>query len=109
VTVYHPERLITEARSLALSVAPKDGAVWALPQGPLTGMLDRAQDELKAKGLISDHDELIGDKIKAVFARPTSFEDALARERDVFLELCQKALTQARIRHMLETGKPLRN
>lgn len=109
VTVYHPERLITEARALALSVSAAPEKPWALPQGPLPGMLDRAQDELRARSGLSAHDELIGDKIKAVFTRPASFEDALAREREVFLELCQKALTHARIRHMLDTGKPLRN
>ena len=30
-------------------------------------------------------------------------------EREVFIELCGKTQTQARIRHMLTTGKPLRN
>jgi 3-hydroxyacyl-CoA dehydrogenase len=32
-----------------------------------------------------------------------------ALERQVFIELCQTEKTVARIRHMLETGKPLRN
>lgn len=109
VTVYHPERLITEARSQALTVQPMEAMAWAMPAGPLGGMIDRAQAELKEKGALSDHDELIGDKIKAVFTRPSTFQDALAKEREVFIELCQKALTQARIRHMLDSGKPLRN
>ena len=30
-------------------------------------------------------------------------------EREVFVELCGKTQTQERIRHMLATGKPLRN
>ncbi len=33
----------------------------------------------------------------------------LALEREVFVELCAKAQTHERIRHMLKTGKPLRN
>jgi hypothetical protein len=36
-------------------------------------------------------------------------EDALAKERSEFIELCKKALTVTRIRHMLESGKPLKN
>jgi hypothetical protein len=31
------------------------------------------------------------------------------KERAAFVDLCRHALTHARIRHMLETGKPLRN
>jgi 3-hydroxyacyl-CoA dehydrogenase len=32
-----------------------------------------------------------------------------ALEREVFIELCQTTKTRERIRHMLDTGKPLRN
>lgn len=109
LTVYHPERLITDARAAVLTVEPSAGHPWQVPQGPVGGMIDREQQSLKEKGALSDHDELIGDRIKQVFTKPESFEDALAKERALFIEMCQKALTQARIRHMLETGKPLRN
>ncbi len=108
-TVYHPERLITEARELAKTVEPRVRPDWQVPAGPIGGMIDRAQEQLRTKGDFSDHDEQIGDRIKAVLAKSTSFDDALARERQLFLELCEKALTQARIRHMLDNGKPLRN
>jgi 3-hydroxyacyl-CoA dehydrogenase len=108
-TVYHPERLITEARELLLSASPTERPVWAVPEGPLGGMIDREQDELVAKGTLTEYDEQIGDRIKAIFTKSTSFPDALAKERHLFIELCQKALTQARIRHMIETSKPLRN
>jgi 3-hydroxyacyl-CoA dehydrogenase len=109
ITEYHPERLITRAREAAKTVEPTERPQWALPSGPLTGMLDRALDELVAKGTLSDYDRQIGDRVKAVFTKSTSFEDALLKERTLFIELTQKALTQARIRHMMETGKPLRN
>ena len=33
----------------------------------------------------------------------------LELEREVFIELCGRPQTQARIKHMLATGKPLRN
>jgi len=109
VTEYHPERLLTTARAFALTVEPTARPAWSLPSGPLTGMIDRAQDELVAKGTLSDYDRQIADRVKAVFTKSTSFDDALLKERTLFIELTQKALTQARIRHMMETGKPLRN
>ncbi|HMS54392.1 MAG TPA: 3-hydroxyacyl-CoA dehydrogenase NAD-binding domain-containing protein [Fimbriimonadaceae bacterium] len=109
ITSYHPDRLLHDARLAALTVEPRPHPVWVPTIGPLIGMIDRAQDGLKAKGEISDHDELIGDKIKQVFSKPASLADALALEREVFVDLCQKSLTLARIKHMLETGKPLRN
>jgi 3-hydroxyacyl-CoA dehydrogenase len=109
MTVYHPDRLITEAKELALTVQAEERPEWTKPEGPLVGMIDRLQEERKARGELSDHDELIGDKIKAVFAKTSSFDEALARERQEFLELCLRALTVARIRHMLDHGKPLRN
>jgi 3-hydroxyacyl-CoA dehydrogenase len=42
-------------------------------------------------------------------ATPLPEEHFHALEREVFIELCQTAKTHERIRHMLETGKPLRN
>lgn len=109
LTIYHPERLLTEARAVAKLITVVDRPSWVKVEGPLTGMIDREQDQLKAKGLISEFDETIGDKVKAIFAKSQSFEEALGKERQLFVELCQKALTHARIRHMVENGKPLRN
>lgn len=108
-TVYHPERLVTEAKEAVVDVSPLLRIGWQVPDGPLSGMIDRELDALVAKGSLTDYDHQIGDRIKHVFTKPTSFEDALAKERTLFTELCQKALTQARIRHMIETNKPLRN
>ncbi|HVL39156.1 MAG TPA: 3-hydroxyacyl-CoA dehydrogenase NAD-binding domain-containing protein [Fimbriimonadaceae bacterium] len=109
VTVYHPDRLLYEARRLALEVSPGSIPMWKAIEGPLTGMIDRLQQEARQRQEMSEYDETIGDKIKQVFSRSVSFEDALVRERAEFIDLCSRALTQARIRHMLETGKPLRN
>ncbi|MBX3118914.1 MAG: enoyl-CoA hydratase/isomerase family protein [Fimbriimonadaceae bacterium] len=109
VTVYHPDRLLTEAKKLATTVKPIGSPEWLTLSGPLVGMIDQLQNEAKAKGEMSDHDEVIGDKMKAVFAKATSFEDALAVERAGFVDLCKQGLSQARIKHMIEIGKPLRN
>lgn len=108
-TVYHPERLITDARAMAIVSAPRERAEWNLPDGPLGGMIDRDQDELLSKGVLTEYDEQIGDRIKAIFTKSSTFPNALERERQLFIELCKKSFTQTRIRHMVETGKPLRN
>ncbi len=67
-------------------------------------------------GQISDHDRLIAEKIAFVMtggdlrdATPMPETHFHALERQVFIELCQTEKTVARIRHRLETGKPLRN
>ncbi len=109
VTVYHPDRLLSEAKRLALEATPLTLPEWRNPEGPLAGMIDRLQQEAKARGDLTAHDEVIGDKVKSVFAKSDSFENALERERQGFLELLHYGLTIARIRHMLETGKPMRN
>lgn len=109
VTVYNPDLLITVAKELAMETMPREPVPWREVEGPVGGMIDRMQDELKAKGEMSDYDETIGDKIKAVLVRAKNPDEALDMERFEFKELLHHALTQARIRHMLEHGKPLRN
>jgi 3-hydroxyacyl-CoA dehydrogenase len=109
LTVYHPERLITEAREAAKHVRPSERPEWKLPIGPLVGMVDQALLDLHTKGVLTDHDKFIAEKIKTVLAKATSFEQALELERSLFVELCHNTLTVARVTHMLETSKPLRN
>ena len=65
---------------------------------------------------ISDHDYLIGSKLAYVMCggdvEPNSLVDEqwlLDLERQAFMELLATEKTQARIEHMLKTGKPLRN
>ncbi|HRJ26745.1 MAG TPA: 3-hydroxyacyl-CoA dehydrogenase/enoyl-CoA hydratase family protein [Fimbriimonadaceae bacterium] len=109
VTAYHPDRLIWDAKKLLQSKPPQSEEVWSPTPGPLAGMIDNKQEELKAKGEFSDYDETIGDSIKQVFCKVADYEEAKVREREVFLNLVRSAPTHSRIRHMLETGKPLKN
>jgi len=109
ITVYHPDRLITEAKKAALTATAHDLPQWVNLEGPVGGMIDRLQDDAKQRGDLTDYDTVIGDKIKAVFVKTNSYEDALTKEIDEFLELCTRPLTLTRIKHMLENGKPLRN
>jgi 3-hydroxyacyl-CoA dehydrogenase len=67
-------------------------------------------------GYISDYDAVIGEKLAHVLsggrltgAQQVSEQYLLDLEREAFLSLCGHRETQARMQHMLKTGKPLRN
>ena len=67
-------------------------------------------------GRISDHDARIGRALAGIMAggtlpHPTPVDEQrlLDLEREAFLSLIGEQKTQARIEHMLKTGKPLRN
>ncbi|VEB37051.1 3-hydroxyacyl CoA dehydrogenase oxidoreductase [Legionella cherrii] len=67
-------------------------------------------------GFISQHDYFIATELATVLCggnlNQNTFVDEnwmLKLEREVFMTLAASPLTQARISHLLETGKPLRN
>ncbi|HMV39594.1 MAG TPA: 3-hydroxyacyl-CoA dehydrogenase, partial [Plasticicumulans sp.] len=71
---------------------------------------------LRAGGQISEHDYRIGRALAEALCggavdSGTCVDETwlLGLERRLFVELLQTPETQARIAHMLETGKPLRN
>jgi 3-hydroxyacyl-CoA dehydrogenase len=71
---------------------------------------------LREGGRISDHDYLVGEKIADALCggdlepRTTVTEQwFLDLERRHFMDLVATPKTQARIEHVLKTGKPLRN
>ncbi|MEK6211287.1 MAG: 3-hydroxyacyl-CoA dehydrogenase/enoyl-CoA hydratase family protein [Pseudomonadota bacterium] len=75
-----------------------------------------AMANMLAGGHISEHDFLIGSKVAYVLCggdvepgTPVTEEWFLDLERQAFMELIATEKTQARIEHMLKTGKPLRN
>ncbi|WP_276311572.1 3-hydroxyacyl-CoA dehydrogenase/enoyl-CoA hydratase family protein [Paenibacillus montanisoli] len=79
-------------------------------------VLQLAVDAMRRGGQVSEHDVLIGRKLAHVIAggdaspgAEVSEQYLLDLEREAFLSLCGEPLTQARMRHMLSTGKPLRN
>ncbi len=109
VTSYHPDKLIYTAKQAALGLQIQPPPAWAPVTGPVVGMIDQAQQNAKKQGLMTDYDELIGDRIKRVMAKSPSYESAVAIERECFLDLCQRNFTVLRIRHMLEHKTALRN
>lgn len=67
-------------------------------------------------GFISQHDYLLANELASVLCGGNLNQGTLVdeewmlkREREAFIKLAATPLTQARISHLLETGKPLRN
>ncbi len=82
---------------------------WTPLSGPVTGMLDRALAEKRSRNQFTDYDVTIGERMKGVLVKSTSYEEGLTKERTEFVELLGRPFTQARIKHMREHGTPLRN
>ena len=75
-----------------------------------------AVDDMAAKGKATPHDVVLGKALAYVISggdtditEPVTEQQLLDLEHEVFLDLIKTKPTIARIEHMLETGKPLRN
>ena len=73
-------------------------------------------DELDKKGIITPHDKVVGRHLAWLLtggdreAGTALSEDELyALEREAFVALADTEATVARVAHMLENGRPLRN
>jgi len=109
------DRLLADARDYALELAksyrpPPPPRFEALGHDGLEAMLD----QLKQTG--TAHDHVVGAQLARVLSGgdrgagdPLSEDDVLALEREAFLHLAGTPATLARIEHMLEQGRPLRN
>ena len=80
------------------------------------GMFIVGADSFKQGNYITTHEKLMCEKLAYVLcggnlSSPTEVSEQylLDIEREAFLSLCGEAKTLDRIKHMLETGKPLRN
>jgi 3-hydroxyacyl-CoA dehydrogenase len=79
-------------------------------------MLKLAVWTLHEQGYATDHDVTVANKLAYVLCGGNVLENTkvteqylLDLEREAFLSLCGDPKTQARMQHMLTTGKPLRN
>jgi 3-hydroxyacyl-CoA dehydrogenase len=117
----NPERLLHDAKMLALSLAPSHSPGAPRADIKVSGDAGYAAMKLAAwsmrqAGFISEHDFIIGEKLAYILSggrgagEPVvSEQHLLDLEREAFLSLCGMPKTQERIQHMLKTGKPLRN
>jgi 3-hydroxyacyl-CoA dehydrogenase len=117
----NPERLIADAKALALTLVPN--FVPGVPRTDVKVGGDAAYALLKLGvwsftqgNYITEYDAVIGEKLAYVLAGGRLVGDQLVSEqylldleREAFLSLCGNVKTQERIAHMLKTGKPLRN
>ena len=73
-------------------------------------------DGFRGAGKATPHDEVVAKRLAVVLTggdadvtEPLAEDDLSRLEREAFLDLIQTPGTLARMEHMLETGKPLRN
>ena len=116
----NPERLLGDAKALALSLvngyAPPARAPIQVGGEAIFAALKIGVWTALQGHYISEYDAAIGEKLAHVISggrlsgeQMVSEDYLLDLERESFLSLCGNAKTQERIAHMLKTGKPLRN
>lgn len=119
--VANPDLLLHQAKNEVLAMAaaghrpPPPPKITVLGEAGLAAMQAQTYNLLRG-GYISEHDKLIADKIAHVLTggrvaagTVVTEQYLLDLEREAFVDLCRQEKTQERIRHMLSTGKPLRN
>jgi 3-hydroxyacyl-CoA dehydrogenase len=114
------ERLLADAKAKALSLvedyeAPQKVEI-ALPGPTARAALGMAVDGLRRRGVASAHDGVVAMQLAGVLSggdtditETVSDDDLLRLEREAFMALVRQPATLARMEHMLDTGKPLRN
>jgi 3-hydroxyacyl-CoA dehydrogenase len=116
------DRLIADAKQEVLNLAAS-GYVQPNERTDILALGEAGQAAMKLAlhmmrqgGFISEHDQLIGQKLAKVMSGGdmnhqtfVSERYLLDLEREAFLSLCGERKTQERIAGMLKTGKPLRN
>ena len=113
--------VLMSAKAEALGMAqagftPPRRRTFRLPGKSAYATFDMALGAMKDGHFISEHDLKIAMKVATVMTggdcsprQKVTEQYLLDLEREAFLSLCGEEKTQARIAHMLETNKPLRN
>ena len=114
------DRLLTEAKAKALALAegyqPPAPPEFRLPGESGHVGLNMAAQGFRKRGLATDYDMVVSDALAGVLTGgeadlidTVSEQDMLRLEREAFMRRVRDPRTIARVEHMLETGKPLRN
>ena len=114
------DRLLIDAKAKALALAesyqPPAPPEFRLPGESGHVGLNMAAQAFRKRGLATDYDMVVSDALagvltggKADLVDTVTEADMLKLEREAFLLRVRDVRTIARVEHMLETGKPLRN
>lgn len=114
------DRVLADAKARALAMVenyePPEPVEMSLPGPSAKAAMDMAVHNFKLLGKATPHDVVVADGLAQILSggdtdvTETISTDALLElERSVFMRLIRHPGTIARIEHMLETGKPLRN
>ncbi len=118
----NPDRLLYSAKAMALGLAAqgyrRPDPTIEVPVAGESGIaaIKTQLYNMHEGGFISEYDRYLGGELAGIIcggALPAgtkvSEQYLLELERVVFLRLCGQPKTRDRIKHMLKTGKPLRN
>ena len=114
------DRLLYDAKQKALSLvdgyAPPEAPEFRLPGPSGREALSMAAQGFRKQGKATEYDMVVSDALAAVLtggdADPldtVSEQELLKLEREAFMRLVHEPRSVARVEHMMETGKPLRN
>ena len=114
------DRLLADAKAKALSLAedyaPPEEQELVLPGPTGQASLQLALHDLALKGMATPHDQVVaGALATALTGGDTDMTESMTEkeflklERTTFMTLARTEGTLARMEHMLDTGKPLRN
>ncbi len=114
------DRVLADAKAKALELArdykPPTPLTAALPGPSGRVALLLALSDLAKRGLASPHDVVIAEKLATILTGGSTDitesvpeDDLLTLERNTALDLLRQPATLARMEHLLDTGKPLRN
>ena len=114
------DRLLFDAKHKALAMVdgytPPEAPEFRLPGDSGRVGLSMAAEGFRKRGLATDYDMVVSDALaevltggKADLVDAVSEQQLLKLERDAFMKLVRDSRSIARVEHMLETGKPLRN
>lgn len=113
-------RLLADAKARALELVPSYAApeppVFMLPGASAQTALKMAVDGFVAVGKATPHDVVVAKSVAHVLSggdtdiiELLSEDQLFGLERSEFMKLAHDPASQARIVHMLDTGRPLRN
>lgn len=117
---FNRDRLLAAAKAKAIELAeayqPPEPLELTLPGPSGKASLDFALRDLAAKGTATAYDQVVAGALATVLSgggaditEPVGEDEVLRLEREQFMRLVRNEGTLARMEHMLETGKPLRN